>query len=84
MPLVRLVVNARPSSQKESWGGEDDRHTAPKKTVVLGEEEWMRRMAKEDFRTLTPLLHSHVNPYGSFELDMEKRLPLDQPVAMAV
>ena len=77
-------MNARPSSQKESWGGEDDRHTARKKTVVLGEKEWMRRMAKEDVRALTPLLHSHVNPYGSFELDMEKRLPLDQPVAMAV
>ena len=38
-------------------------------------------MAAEDFRALTPLIHSHVNPYGSFELDMEKRLLLDQPVA---
>ena len=41
-------------------------------------------MAPEDFRALTPLIHSHVNPYGSFELDMEKRLPLGQPVAVAV
>ena len=30
----------------------------------------------------TPLIHSHVNPYGSFELDMKKRLSLDQPVAV--
>jgi TnpA family transposase len=51
---------------------------------VLAEEEWMGRMAEEDFRALTPLIHNHVNPYGSFELDMEKRLPLDQPVAVAV
>ena len=50
---------------------------------VLGEDEWMGRMAKEDFRSLTPLIHSHVNPYGSFELDMEKRLPLDEPVELA-
>ena len=30
----------------------------------------------------TPLLDRlrHVNPYGSFELDMAKRLPLDQPL----
>ena len=51
---------------------------------VLGDATWMGRMAPEDFRALTPLIHSHVNPYGSFELDMEKRLPLDQPVAVAV
>ncbi len=50
---------------------------------VLGEDEWMGRMAKEDFRALTPLIHSHVNPYGSFELDMAKRLPLDEPVELA-
>ena len=49
---------------------------------VLSEAGWMRRMAAEDFRALTPLIHSHVNPYGSFELDMEKRLSLDQPVAV--
>ena len=51
---------------------------------VLGDATWMGRMAPEDFRALSPLIHSHVNPYGSFELDMEKRLPLDQPVAVAV
>ena len=38
----------------------------------------MSSMAQEDFRALTPLIHSHVNPYGSFELDMAKRLPLDE------
>jgi len=46
---------------------------------VLAEEEWMARMAKEDFRALSPLIHNHVTPYGSFELDMAKRLPLDAP-----
>ena len=51
---------------------------------VLADEEWMDRMAEEDFRALTPLIHSHINPYGSFELDMAKRLPLDEPVAAAV
>lgn len=51
---------------------------------VLGDEDWMGRMAKEDFRALSPLIHSHVNPYGSFELDMAKRLPLEKEVSVAV
>ena len=52
--------------------------------TVLAEEEWMARMAVEDFRALTPLIHSYVNPYGTFELDMKKRLPLDAAVEVLV
>ena len=33
-------------------------------------------MTGEDMRGLTPLIYNHVNPYGRFELDMTKRLPL--------
>ena len=51
---------------------------------VLAEEEWMGRMAEEDFRALSPLIHNHVNPYGTFKLDMAKRLPLDAPVELMV
>ena len=51
---------------------------------VLAEQEWMGRMAEEDFRALSPLIHNHVNPYGTFELDMAKRLPLDAPVELVV
>jgi len=46
---------------------------------VLADEAWMDRMAEEDRRALTPLIHAHVTPYGSFELDMNKRLLLDDP-----
>ena len=46
---------------------------------VLSDTTWMGRMADEDFRALTPLIHNHVTPYGSFELDLEKRLPLEEP-----
>ena len=42
----------------------------------------MDRMAEEDFRALSPLIYNHVNSYGSFEIDMDKRLPLDQPVEL--
>ena len=43
---------------------------------VLAEPAWMERMTPEDFRALTPLVYSHMNPYGTFELDMAARLPL--------
>jgi TnpA family transposase len=44
---------------------------------VLDGQGWMSRLTKEDRRGLTPLLFGHVNPYGSFRLDMSTRLPLD-------
>ena len=43
---------------------------------VLAEPAWAQRMTDEDWRGLTPLFYSHVNPYGTFDLDMEVRIPL--------
>jgi len=36
----------------------------------------MGRMTAEDFRALSPLVYTHVNSYGTFELDMDARLPI--------
>lgn len=44
---------------------------------VLGEPHWLGRMSAEDRRALTPLIYLHINPYGIFELDMDKRIPID-------
>jgi TnpA family transposase len=43
---------------------------------ILAEPAWMGRMTGEDFRALSPLVYTHVNPYGTFELDMDARLPI--------
>lgn len=43
---------------------------------VLAEEKWLSKMQTEDFRGLTPLFYSHVNPYGRLLLDMEERIVL--------
>ena len=43
---------------------------------VLSEKVWYDKMTKEDFRALTPLIYSHINPYGTFNLDMDKRIEL--------
>ena len=32
-------------------------------------------MTEPDWRGLTPLIYQHINPYGTFELNMEQRLP---------
>ena len=44
---------------------------------ILRDQSWRLRMTEYDFRALTPLVCSHVNPYGIFELDMEQRLPIE-------
>ncbi len=43
---------------------------------VLDEQSWTRRMTAADYRGLSPLIYLHVNPYGRFSLDMNKRLAL--------
>ena len=48
---------------------------------VLKEKKWRDQMKKEDYRGMTPLIYNHVAPYGSFKLDMKKRIfPDSEPV----
>lgn len=49
---------------------------------ILAEPGWQQRMTVEDWRALTPLFYGHVNPYGRFDLDMNSRLPLQEPDVM--
>ena len=46
---------------------------------VLGDPTWAARMGAAAQRGLTPLLWGHVNPYGTFRLDLAAQLPLDSP-----
>jgi hypothetical protein len=43
---------------------------------VLTDQAWWERMKPDDLRALTPLIYAHINPYGRFDLDMQKRLQL--------
>jgi hypothetical protein len=45
---------------------------------VLAEPEWQSRLTTVDLRALSPLKWQHVNPYGTFTLNMQERLPLEQ------
>ena len=44
--------------------------------AVLRDREWAERLTPEDRRGLSPLVWSHINPYGRFYLDMDTRLDL--------
>jgi TnpA family transposase len=48
---------------------------------VLAEPAWTNRLGTTDLRALTPLVHTHINPYGRFELDLTTRLALDGAAA---
>lgn len=43
---------------------------------VLAEPEWRSRLTAVDLRALSPLKCQHINPYGTFTLNMNERLPL--------
>lgn len=43
---------------------------------VLGSQSWTGKLTTEDHRGITPLFNGHINPYGTFELDMSKRILL--------
>ena len=45
---------------------------------VLAEPEWQGRLTLVDLRALSPLKWQHVNPYGTFTLNMQERLPLER------
>jgi hypothetical protein len=45
---------------------------------VLSDPQWQQLLQAEDRRGLTPLIYGHINPYGTFHLDLSKRLNLEQ------
>lgn len=44
---------------------------------VLSSPSWEGKLTQTDRRALTPLIYSHINPYGTFELDLGKRLKIE-------
>jgi TnpA family transposase len=45
---------------------------------LLEDERWKNQMEPEDYRALTALFYLHINPYGTFELDLDKRLMIQK------
>ena len=53
-------------------------HRSPlfEKTWILS--GWVTFCDRTDYRALSPLIHSHFNPYGTFLLDLAKRLMINK------
>ena len=49
--------------------------------AVLSDPVWADRLAAENYRGLSPLIYSHINPYGRFEVDLDQRIDFDTPIA---
>jgi TnpA family transposase len=43
---------------------------------VLEQPHWQRRLNQRDLQAITPLIFSHINPYGTFKLDLNERIKL--------
>lgn len=48
---------------------------------VLRNPDVVARLSPEDYRGLFPLIHLHINPYGRFEVDLEKRIDFEPMAA---
>jgi hypothetical protein len=49
---------------------------------VLAEPVWAKKLSDEDRRGLTALFWSNINPYGTFRLEMDKRLDFALPTVL--
>jgi len=45
--------------------------------AVLADPPWAERMTPDDYRGLTPLVFTHVTPYGRFELNLDTRISIE-------
>lgn len=44
---------------------------------ILSEPEWKDRLTAEDKRALSPLIFTHINPYGLLVLNLEERIAIE-------
>ena len=46
---------------------------------VLQESCWIDKLTIKEKRSITPLIHEHINPYGIFILNLDERLEVNHP-----
>ena len=43
--------------------------------------DWAARLSSDDLRGLSPLIYTHINPYGRFEVDLDRRIDFERKAA---
>lgn len=51
--------------------------------ALFQDSNWQSKLAEEDYRALTALFYLNINPYGTFELDLSKRLAIQKAGVIA-
>jgi TnpA family transposase len=51
---------------------------------ILADPLWKTKLTPEDMRALSPLIHTHINPYGLFPLDLKQRLLIEEMIKTQV
>ena len=57
--------------------------TRSRSSVYLASPIGRNACLPDDLRALTPPIYAHVTPYGTFRIDMSKRLAIDQDAVAA-
>ena len=48
---------------------------------IPGDPGWAARLSSDDLRVLSPLIYTHINPYGRFEVDLDRRIDFERKAA---
>lgn len=67
-------ATSRPTTTDEKWGQIRPSRWGQRKSSFSG---WARRLTARDKKALTALIWAHINPYGTFHIDMNTHLDLD-------
>lgn len=49
--------------------------------TILLDPKWGARLSERDYQGLTPLIYSHINPYGWFNVDLDQRIDFERMAA---
>jgi hypothetical protein len=46
---------------------------------VLDNSDWEEKFSIKEKRSITPLIHEHINPYGVFKVNLDQRISVNHP-----
>ena len=47
----------------------------------LGDPDWAAKLSSDDLRVRSPLIHTHLNPFGRFQVDLDWRINFERTSA---
>ena len=57
------------------------RYGSPRVLSILGDAGWAARLSSYAWRVRSPFIYTHLNPYGRFEVDLDRRIAFERRAA---